>query len=101
MQDNNPPDNMPIILYEDGENGLTFEFPIDATKETIWATQDQLASLFEKDARTISEHISNIYKEGELEREATPRNFRAVRDEGGRTVSREIVHYNYFNTPKI
>lgn len=49
---------------------------------------------FAKDVRTVSEHIGNVYAEGELEREATIRKFRIVRQEGIRQVRREIDHYN-------
>lgn len=53
-----------------------------------------MAELFQKDVRTIHEHLVNIYDEGELDREATIRRFRIVRTEGNRSVSREIEHYN-------
>src|SRR5690606_1194262 len=51
-------------------------------------------ALFGKDKRTISEHISNIYNEGELEKNATVRKFRLVQIEGTREVERELDHYN-------
>src|SRR5690606_22154538 len=47
-----------------------------------------------KDIRTINEHLSNIFAEGELEREPTIRKFRMVRQEGKRAVQRDIEHYN-------
>jgi hypothetical protein len=53
-----------------------------------------MAELFDKDVRTINEHLRNIFDEGELAREATIRNFRIVRTEGNREVSREIEHYS-------
>jgi len=53
-----------------------------------------MAELFQKDIRTINEHLVNIYAEGELERAATIRNFRMVRTEGTRQVAREIEHYS-------
>ena len=53
-----------------------------------------MAELFDKDVRTINEHIGNVYSEAELEREATIRKFRIVRQEGNRQVNREIEHYN-------
>ena len=52
-----------------------------------------MADLFQKDIRTINEHLGNIYDEGELDREATIRKFRIVRREGSRNVAREIDHY--------
>jgi len=63
-------------------------------KETVWLTQRQMAELFGKDVRTVSEHVRNVYSEGELEREATIRDFRIVRQEGPRQVTRAIEHYN-------
>ncbi len=62
--------------------------------ETVWLTQKQMAELFDKDIRTINDHVGNVFGEGELDREATIRNFRIVRQEGGRQVRREIEHYN-------
>ncbi|WP_343064652.1 RhuM family protein [Halomonas cerina] len=47
-----------------------------------------------KDLRTVSEHIGNVYEEGELDREGTVRKFRIVRQEGKRQVQRAIEHYN-------
>lgn len=67
------------VRYEDG---------------TIWLTQALIAELFGVDTRTVNEHLTNIYSSGELVTEATIRNFRIVRQEGSRSVSREIKHYN-------
>lgn len=63
-------------------------------QETVWLTQAQMATLFDKDKRTISEHIGNTFKEGELDENSTVRKFRIVQQEGTRTVEREIDHYN-------
>ncbi|HEU0198367.1 MAG TPA: RhuM family protein [Nevskiaceae bacterium] len=62
--------------------------------ETVWLTQRQMAELFDKDVRTINEHVGNVYAEGELEREPTIRKFRIVRQEGSRQVQRDVEHYN-------
>lgn len=62
--------------------------------ETVWLTQRQMGELFGKDVRTINEHVGNVFAEGELEREATIRKFRIVRQEGSRKVRRDIEHYN-------
>jgi hypothetical protein len=81
-----------IILYqtEDGRTRIQCRFE----NETLWLTQALIEELFEKDVRTINEHLVNIFDEGELRREATIRKFRIVRDEGKRQVAREIEHYN-------
>ncbi len=91
MPDNQPPQSS-IILYQtqDGRTRIECRFE----NETIWLTQALIAELFQKDVRTISEHLGNIYDEGELGRDSTIRNFRIVRLEGSREVSREIEHYS-------
>lgn len=62
--------------------------------DTIWLTQALIADLFQKDLRTINEHLVNIFTEGEVSRESTIRRFRMVRHEGTRQVTREIDHYS-------
>jgi len=62
--------------------------------ETVWLSQRQMADLFDKDARTINEHIQNIYEEAELQRDGTIRNFRIVQTEGTREVTRDVEFYN-------
>ncbi len=62
--------------------------------ETIWLTQKLMARLFDVDVRTISEHLTNVYNQGEIDREATVRNFRIVQTEGTREVTRTVEHYN-------
>ena len=81
-----------ILLYqtEDGETRLE----VLHQDETLWLSQRDMADLFQKDVRTINEHIQNIYSEKELEENATIRKFRIVQNEGGREVSRKIAHYN-------
>lgn len=63
-------------------------------RETVWATQAQIATAFGVDVRTINEHLKNIYKTKELSESATIRKFRIVQKEGKREVEREINHYN-------
>ena len=63
-------------------------------KSLVWLTQAQLVGLFQSSKANISEHITNIYEEGELDKESTVRKFRTVQIEGGREVIRNIVHYN-------
>jgi hypothetical protein len=81
-----------FILYqtEDGRTRIQCRFE----NENIWLSQALLAELFQKDVRTINEHLVNVFAEGELNREATIRKFRIVRQEGARQVSREVEHYN-------
>jgi prophage maintenance system killer protein len=81
-----------VIIYQNKEGSISFRG--DFEKETIWATQAQIAVAFSVDIRTVNEHLRNIYKTNELEEKATIRNFRIVQKEGVRTVSREVLHYN-------
>jgi len=81
-----------VLLYQtpDGRTRLECRFH----DETIWLTQALMAELYQKDVRTINEHLKNIYEDGELSREATIRKYRIVRREGEREVAREIEHYS-------
>lgn len=81
-----------VIIYE-GENGQS-RIEVQFEGETVWLTQAQLVDLFQSSKANISEHIKNIYTEGELTPEATVRKFRIVQKEGDRDVSRDIEHYN-------
>ena len=81
-----------LIIYEDENDKIEIEaFLYD---ETLWLPLNKIAELFEKNKMTISEHIKNIYDEGELERNSTIRNFLTVQNEGTRTVKRNIDYYN-------
>ena len=62
--------------------------------ENIWLTQKMMATLYNVDVRTISEHINNIFSDSELEEDSTIRNFRIVQTEGSRKVARSTKHYN-------
>ncbi|MDD4330210.1 MAG: RhuM family protein [Aliarcobacter sp.] len=82
--------NKNIAIYSDGE----IELKISVDNETIWLTQKHIAELFDKDVRTINDHIKAIYKEEELYENLTIRNFRIVQKEGNRKVTRDVSHYN-------
>lgn len=81
-----------IILYQNSDGSIKLEVRLG--EETVWLTQAQMAQLFGKDKRTISEHIGNIFKEGELTESSTVRKFRTVQQEGDRKVERELEYYN-------
>lgn len=87
----NPPQSE-MVLYQtpDGRTRIECRFE----DKSIWLTQKLIADLFQKDVRTINEHLLNIYDEGEIDPEATIRKFRIVRSEGQREVAREIEHYS-------
>lgn len=79
-----------VYQTEDGKLKLDVRFE----NESVWLTQKLMSVLFQKDVRTISEHIQNIYEEGELVPESTIRKFRIVQIEGKRKVARMVDFYN-------
>jgi death-on-curing family protein len=81
-----------VLLYQAEDGSLKTEVPI--RDDTVWLTQKQMSELFNKNVRTINEHIQNVYTEKELLSNATIRKFRIVREEGKRKVGRDIEHYN-------
>lgn len=85
-----PPQQIAIYQNEDG----SIRIDVHLEQDTVWLSQRQLSALFDKDVRTINEHIRNILGEQELEAEATIRKFRIVQQEGKRQVSRDVEHYN-------
>ena len=81
-----------IVIYQT-EDGKT-QIDVRLENETVWLTQTQMAQLFKSSRTNVLEHIQHIYEDEELEKEATCRNFRQVRQEGKRTVNRTIIMYN-------
>ena len=80
-----------VIFYQP-DNTMRIEVRLE--DETVWLTQQQMVTLFQSSKANVSEHIRNIYDQGELEQEATVRNFRTVRKEGNRMVNRTLTYYN-------
>ena len=83
--------NGEIILYQT-EGNVNLEVRLE--DDTVWLTQAQIIELFQSSKGNISEHIKNIYEQGELEEMATVRDFRTVQKEGGRMVTRTLTYYN-------
>ena len=81
-----------IIIYRPVEGQAGIDVRVES--ETVWLSQRQMAALFETSRTNIVEHLGHIYAEGELEKEATCRDFRQVRQEGKRQVNRLVPHYN-------
>lgn len=81
-----------FIMFASGDGKVRVECRFES--DTIWLSQATMAELYDKDVRTINEHLINIFSEGELAQNSTIRKFRIVRQEGKRQVSREIDHYN-------
>ena len=81
-----------VVVYQI-KNGA-IELKRDFKKETLWASLQQIADLFETDKSGISRHIKNIYKTGELEQKPTVAKIATVQKEGEREVRREVEFYN-------
>ena len=81
-----------VIIYQTDEGDTKID--VRFVDEPVWLTQAQSVELFQSSKANISEHIKNIYDEGELDEESTVRKFRTVQIEGDRSVTRNIVHYN-------
>jgi hypothetical protein len=77
-----------IVIYQDGANRLQ----VRIEGRTVWLTQRLLAELYQISVPTINEHLTGIYADGELDREATIRKFRIVQREGARDVTRDVDH---------
>lgn len=80
-----------IIVYQPDE---TLKLDVRVEAETVWLTQVQMAELFQATKQNISLHISNIYKEGELDKVSTVKDYLTVQTEGTRTVKRKLSYYN-------
>ena len=81
-----------MLIYQNSEGNIKIDVRLE--EESVWLTQAQLCELFQKSKATISEHIKNVFEEGELDASATVRNFRTVQTEGKREVERAIDYYN-------
>ena len=85
-------DNNNIVIYQTDDGMAKIDVKLEY--ETVWLSQQQMAELFSTSRTNIIEHINNIYEEEELDKNSTCQNFRQVRKEGNRNVTREIPFYN-------
>lgn len=81
-----------VVLYQEDDRNINVN--VYFKDETYWLTQKSMAELFDTSRTNIVEHLGNIYDEGELDKISTCRDFRQVRKEGNRNVSRDIPFYN-------
>ena len=81
------------LAFYTNEKGET-EVEVYFADDNMWLSRETMGNLFDVDARTISEHIGNIYKSSELEENSTRRKIRRVQIEGNRQVERDIDFYN-------
>lgn len=87
--------NSEILIYQNSEGNIAIDVRLE--EETVWLTQDQMAALFGKARSTITEHIKNVFEEGELDEKVVCRNFRLTTLHGameGKTQEKEVKHYN-------
>jgi hypothetical protein len=87
MKTNNQQPNIVIYTTDDGQARLQ----VKIKDETVWLSQKQMAELFQKDVRTINEHIQNIFSEGELSPDSVIRNYRITAVDGK---TYDTQHYN-------
>lgn len=81
-----------VVIYETG--GKSVQFNLGPGEDTIWATQAQMAELFDITPQTIARHLKDIYQDGELEESRTCTKNVQVQNEGDREVSRKVKMYN-------
>ncbi|MFP1678233.1 RhuM family protein [Alloalcanivorax sp. C16-2] len=79
-----------IVIFEEGAR----QVEVRLEGETLWATQGQMAELFDTSTDNIGLHLKNLYAEAELDEAATTEDFSVVRQEGKRQVRRRLKHYN-------
>ena len=83
--------NGDIIIYQNPDGNIKIDVRLE--EETVWLTQAQMALLFGKGRTTITEHIQNVFKEGELDENSVCRNFRLTADDGK---TYDTSHYNLY-----
>ena len=81
-----------MLIYQSEEGKIKIDVKLE--EDTLWLTQAQMCELYQTSRTNVVEHIKHIYEEGELQEEATCRNFRQVRQEGNRMVNRTVPYYN-------
>ena len=81
-----------VAVYEDIDGEVRVDVRLE--QETVWLTQRQMAEVFDSTIENVWMHLDNIFTSGELETEATIKDFLIVRTEGKRKVRRRLKHYN-------
>ena len=84
--------NDKIVIYQT-DDGRT-QIDVRLEEETVWLSQAQMVELFQTTKQNVSLHLGNVYKEGELEKEATVKKYLTVQSEGKRRVNRWVKYYN-------
>lgn len=81
-----------IVLFESRDGAVTLTVPV--RDESVWLTRMQMADLFDVTPQNITIHLKKVYAAGELEREATSKDFLLVQTEGGRQITRSVNCYS-------
>ena len=81
-----------IIIYQDSDGTTNLDVRLE--HETVWLAQAQMVELFQTTKQNVSLHVRNIFKEGELEKISTVKDFLTVQQEGQRSVKRQVTYYN-------
>ena len=87
--------NSEILIYQNTSGDIKIDVRLE--EETVWLTQEQMATLFGKGRSTITEHIQNVFNEGELDEKVACRKFRHTTQHGaieGKTQEKEVKYYN-------
>lgn len=84
--------NSEIVIYKTADG--TTQLDVKLENDSVWLSQSQLIELFQSTKQNVSLHINNVFKEGELDKKATVKEYLTVRQEGSRSVQRNIAHYN-------
>ena len=92
MKNNLPEKQNQFLLYTGNDGKINVD--VFLKDETVWLTQKAMGQLFGVESHTITYHLKEIYKSGELYEEATTRKIRAVQNEGKRQVTRNLEFYN-------
>ena len=81
-----------ILVYESPDGDVRVDVRLE--QETVWLSQRDMGTVFGKTPENILMHLRNVFSSGELEAEATTKDFLVVRTEGRRRVRRQVKHYN-------
>lgn len=83
-----------IVLFESSDGEVTLPVEVDAAKNEVWLTQDQMAMLFDTTKQNVSKHTGNAIREGEIDPKATVNDSLTVQLEGNREVNRRVRRYS-------
>ena len=88
---NNTDKNKALVAFKPAQGGTEYQVILDSGADTIWATEQQIADIFDRDRTVIGRHIRNIFKEDELKQGSVSAKF-AHTAEDGKTY--QVNHYN-------